>query len=101
MVIFWGSWCPHCRNEIPFIKDFYENFKKQGGEIVSFALDSAKEDYLPLVQGADFITDSDLLKWDSPVARDYGVNATPTIFLLDENNQVVKIGTRVSEFVQF
>lgn len=101
MVIFWGSWCPHCRNEIPFIKDFYENFKKQGGEIVSFALDSAKEDYLPLVQGADFITDSDLLKWDSPVARDYGVNATPTIFLLDENDQVVKIGTRVSEFVQF
>lgn len=101
MVIFWGSWCPHCRNEIPFIKDFYENFKKQGGEIVSFALDSAKEDYLPLVQGADFITDSDLLKWDSPVARDYGVNATPTIFLLDENNQVIKIGTRVSEFVQF
>lgn len=101
MVIFWGSWCPHCRNEIPFIKDFYENFKKQGGEIVSFALDSAKEDYLSLVQGADFITDSDLLKWDSPVARDYGVNATPTIFLLDENNQVVKIGTRVSEFVQF
>lgn len=100
LLVFWGAWCPHCRNEIPFIKNFYEGFKKEGGEIITFALDLEKGDYESLIEGTDFITDSDLLKWDSPIAKLYGVNGTPTFFMLDSNNKIIKVGSRVSEFIK-
>lgn len=99
MIVFWGSWCSHCQQEMPYIKEFYKNFKKEGGEIVAFALDLQEKDYITMVEDAGWINYSDLLKWESPIVKDFAVIATPTIILLDKDNKVVKVGDEISDFI--
>ncbi|MBV7440463.1 TlpA family protein disulfide reductase [Weeksellaceae bacterium TAE3-ERU29] len=99
LILFWGSWCGHCKREMPFVKEFYKGFKKSGGEIVAFAVDLNKNDYEEWVKDAGWYNYSDLLKWDSPVIKEFGINGTPTFILVDKNNKVIKTGSRVSEFV--
>lgn len=101
LILFWGSWCPHCQHEIPFIKDFYKQFKKEGGEIFAFAVDLTKKDYEEWVGDTDWYNYSDLLKWESPVIADFAVDGTPTFILVDKNNKILKTGSRISEFVNF
>ena len=101
LILFWGSWCGHCQREMPFVKEFYKNFKKSGGEIFAFAVDLNKDDYMPWVKDVNWYNYSDLLKWDSPIVKEFGVNRTPTFILIDKDNKVIKTGSRVSQFVEF
>lgn len=101
LLIFWGSWCPHCVKEIPFIKEFYKQFKKEGGEIVAFAVDLRKEDYQRFMQGTAWYNISDLLKWESPITKQFGITGTPTMIMLDKDNTILKMGSKVSDFVSF
>jgi len=34
LLIFWESWCPHCRNEVPKMQKFYEKFGARGLQVV-------------------------------------------------------------------
>lgn len=101
LIVFWGSWCGHCQHEMPYLKDFYQKFKKSGGEILAFAVDLQKEDYLPYVKDAGWYNYSDLLKWDSPVVKEFAVDGTPTMILLDKNNKILKIGSRAAQFNEY
>lgn len=99
LLVFWASWCPHCMNELPHIKEFYKDFRKKGGEIIAVALDLERAPYEAAIKGTDWINYSDLKKWQSPVVKDFGITGTPTMILLDKDNKVIKIGSRVSEFM--
>uniref|UniRef100_UPI0039A4E6CB redoxin family protein n=1 Tax=Ornithobacterium rhinotracheale TaxID=28251 RepID=UPI0039A4E6CB len=101
LVVFWGSWCGHCQNELPYLKEYYKNFQKAGGEIIAVAVDLDENDYLPYVKDAGWINYSDLLKWDSPAVRDFAVDGTPTLIMLDQNNKILKIGSRISQFSEY
>jgi thiol-disulfide isomerase/thioredoxin len=41
MLDFWGSWCPPCRAEVPFVKDAYARFGSRGFDVL--ALDSERD----------------------------------------------------------
>lgn len=99
LLIFWASWCPHCMSELPHIKTFYPEFKAKGGEIIAISLDMEQEPYLKAVKDAEYINYSDFLKWESPLVSQFGVSSTPTMILLDKDNKVVKIGSRITEFL--
>ncbi|MRI62622.1 TlpA family protein disulfide reductase [Ornithobacterium rhinotracheale] len=101
LIVFWGSWCGHCQHELPYIKEFYKNFKKSGGEIVAVAVDLDANDYMPLVNDVDWINYSDLLKWDGKAVKDFAVDGTPTLIMLDKNNKILKIGSRISQFTDY
>jgi thiol-disulfide isomerase/thioredoxin len=34
IVVFWESWCPHCRREVPKLQALYEQFKGQGLQMI-------------------------------------------------------------------
>ncbi len=98
LVIFYASWCPHCKEIFPELTDFYKD-KKHDLEILSISIDSSKLDYQNFIKNQHFewINASDLKGWDTQSAKDYGVYVTPNLFLLDENKVVI---ARPSDLVE-
>lgn len=91
LLIFWASWCPHCTQMLPEIKTIYDSQTEKKFEVIAFSLDTAKNTY------SDFLTKgkytwlncSDLKGWNSKVADDYCIYATPTMFLLDKKKYII------------
>lgn len=93
LVVFWASWCPACNKELPYIKEYYTEFKKKGGEIIAISLDFDQTEFNNATKDLGWYNYTDLLRWDSPIAESYNVDSTPTIFLLDKDNKIVqKVG---------
>src|SRR5699024_11718717 len=42
MLNFWGTWCPPCRDEMPFMEKLYPEYQEKGVEIVAVNLDQSK-----------------------------------------------------------
>src|SRR5690625_5666922 len=42
MLNFWGTWCPPCRDEMPFMEKIYPEYQEKGVEIVAVNLDQIK-----------------------------------------------------------
>lgn len=89
LLIFWSSTCGHCLDELPkvnmFLKDHPKNLK-----VVAFGLEDEKENWQKTIpQFPSFIHVLGLQHWDNPVALAYGVNSTPTYFILDKNKKII------------
>jgi len=89
IVIFGGSWCNSCRSEVIQVIPHYENWKKQGIEVVIVALDTDKKAFEDFATEFPFIFACDYKKWETQAAKDYYVSSSPTIFLLDNNNKII------------
>ncbi len=99
IIVFWASWCPACRDEMPFIKEYYTNFKKEGGEIVAISLDYDKNEFINYTKDYSWINYTDLSQWDTQSVADFGVDSTPTLFLVDKDNKLIKKVSHISELI--
>ena len=100
LVVFWASWCPACNKEMPYIKEYYNEFKKNGGEIIAISLDYDQTMFNDATKELPWFNYTDLMRWDSPIAASYQVEATPTIFLLDKDNKIINKVSHVNELIQ-
>ena len=89
LIVFGASWCPKCTEEIPRIAGLYGKWKQYGVEVVFVSLDNTPADFRNFSKNFPFLSYSDFKKWDSPVAEDYYVFATPTMFLLDGDHEII------------
>ncbi len=99
LVIFYASWCPHCKETLPQI---YELYKKQMGkkfEVYAISLDTKREDWLGFVKinCPGWVNVCDLKGWDGKAANDYFIYATPTMFLVDKDKKVIAKPTTFEE----
>jgi thiol-disulfide isomerase/thioredoxin len=86
LLIFWASWCPHCRTTLPKIKKIYDNYPRDKFEVVSISLDTSSKNYMNYIDdyNFDWINHNDYGGWNSEIALKYNVYATPTMFLVDD-----------------
>ena len=89
LVVFGASWCPACPAELDQIASLYPKWKQQGVEVVFVSLDEDEVVFKKFVGGFPFISICDYQQWESPVVTAYHVFATPTMYLLDANRQIV------------
>jgi thiol-disulfide isomerase/thioredoxin len=89
LVAFGASWCPKCTEEFPEMATFHEQWKAQGVEVVFIALEEDRKSFTDFTANFPFPSYSDLKKWDSKIATDYYVFATPTMFLLNNKREIV------------
>ena len=89
IVIFGGSWCSSCRSEVIQVIPHYENWKKQGIEVVIVSLDTDKKAFEEFATEFPFIFACDYKKWETQAAKDYYVSSSPTMFLLDSSNKII------------
>jgi thiol-disulfide isomerase/thioredoxin len=91
LVMFWSSWCEHCKGEAPEVKACYDQWKAKGFEIVGVSLDKSKQAWTAAIteRGFSFPQVCGMNEYQSPVAKDYRVSKTPTFYLLDANQKIV------------
>lgn len=90
LILFWASWCPHCAETLPEIEKIYQGTGRNKLEIIAVSLDKEKTEWEKALDELNFtwMNCCDFLGWDSPVAVDYNVYATPTMFLLDSGKKI-------------
>ena len=99
LVIFYASWCPHCKEMLPKINELVSQPKNKSVTVLAISLDTKKEDWLSFIQTntANFVNLSDLKGWDSEATSGYFLYATPTMFLLDAEKKIIGKPTNLEE----
>lgn len=100
IILFWASWCPACMSEMSYVEEYYENFKKEGGEIVAISLDYDLNDFENATKNYQWINYTELLRWDTQGVDAFGVQSTPTLFLVDKDNKLIKRANHISELLE-
>ena len=101
VLVFWASWCPDCRKEVPELKAMQAAADPGKVAFVSVSFDRTfeafetyvKENYIGGVQLFDPAG-----KKESAVGADYHVKWIPSLYLIDEEGKVI-LGTVVAEKV--
>ena len=97
VVVFGASWCPQCPKELQEINKNYAVWKQQGVEVVFVSLDEDKQTFTNFIKPFSYISICDYQKWESKAVKDYHVFATPTIYLLNKEHEIVLKPNSVSQ----
>ncbi len=102
LVIFWSSTCGHCLKELPLLKEYLKNKKDVEVLLIGLETEESKsswkdETYYYL----DWIHIYGKDKWKNKFAHEYGVNATPSFFILDVKKKILAKPDDVEELKVF
>jgi len=91
VLVFWASWCPHCDEMLPELKALYDTLDHQKVKIVGISIDESKESLMAAIKdrGYNWINIGELKGWDGPIVDEYGISATPTLFVLDADKKII------------
>ena len=89
VVVFGASWCPKCTEELPEISKLYSKWQTQGLEVIYISLDDDVTLFQNFVKIFPFISICDHKKWGGPIVKNYYVFATPTMYLLDAERNII------------
>ncbi|MGM0867513.1 MAG: thiol-disulfide oxidoreductase ResA [Bacillota bacterium] len=86
---FWATYCPPCKEEMPYMQNQYEEFKDKGVTILAIDVGEPKVtvDKFAKRYGLTFPI---LLDQNQEVLDSYGVGPIPVTFLIDEDGKVIE-----------
>jgi hypothetical protein len=93
---FWATWCPPCVEEVPELVATYEKFRGQGFEIVGISLDENKAafDKFTAENKMTWPQFFDGKGWENELAKRFGIQTVPTMWLLDREGKLVDASPR-------
>jgi thiol-disulfide isomerase/thioredoxin len=98
LVDFWASWCAPCREELPRVKKAYRDFHAKGLEIVGVSCDENDATLKAFIEKDGDIPWPQLFDKAKPgwheLAKQFGVQGIPTMFLIDKKGVVRSIDAR-------
>jgi thiol-disulfide isomerase/thioredoxin len=102
LVIFWASWCPHCKELIPQLISWSQRPANSEVKLIPVSLDESKEALQRAISELNITWPvyCDYKKWSSQAAIDYNIYATPTMLLLDNDNKILAKPMNIYELEQ-
>lgn len=93
VLLFWAPDCGHCKKSMPFIVDFYEEYKDQGVKLLAICTKHREKtpscwDILDEKKMTSFINAADT-NHRSQFKVKYNVKTTPKIFILDPDRKIL------------
>ncbi len=98
ILIFWATWCPHCKAEIPRVVEFY-NERKDKIAVVGINAGESKAKVASFAQKTG-ISYPIVLDPGTSVARLYNVVGVPTIVAVNKNGEIIYSGHSMEELIQ-
>ncbi|MEA2103832.1 MAG: redoxin domain-containing protein [Candidatus Cloacimonadota bacterium] len=90
---FWATWCPPCKEEIPYLQKFYDQYKDKGLSVVGISSDkiekvnefreTQKKKGVPM----NYLFLSDV---GNKVAKQYAIRNIPTTFFISPAGKLIK-----------
>ncbi|MEW6434140.1 MAG: TlpA disulfide reductase family protein [Myxococcota bacterium] len=91
LVDFWATWCPPCREEMPYLVKLAKQYEGQGVRLVAVSnddLDEQKEAVGHFVEGLPAL--KPFVAFGTPeVSAGYLVRALPTLYVIDRQGHIV------------
>jgi len=84
--VFWASWCPECRRQLPEINDVAKSYKGKM-QFIGINTNDSRSDAARYVKSAG-INFPVLVDVSGAVADSYRILGVPTVILIDENGVV-------------
>ncbi|RMA66176.1 TlpA family protein disulfide reductase [Ulvibacter antarcticus] len=90
IIVFWSSMCSHCLAEMPVLHSKITTLEKGKFKVIAIGLEDEPYDWQNKVfDFPEFTNILGLGKWENPIGNDYGIDATPTYFVLDKDKQII------------
>ncbi len=91
LIDFWAAWCRPCRIENPNVVRLYQKYHDKGFDVFGVSLDRKKEDWVGAIEADGLVWThvSDLKYFNSEAAMEYGVNAIPATYLIDDKGIII------------
>jgi thiol-disulfide isomerase/thioredoxin len=106
IVLFWGTWCPHCENVMEGLSGLYNRYSGQRPgflEVVAIGIEDQEHPWREYIEehGYNWINFSAYKKWDCEIARLYNPAGTPAMFLLDRDKRFVQEPMRIRQLERY
>jgi thiol-disulfide isomerase/thioredoxin len=89
LLVFGASWCQACSDEMAKLIPLHSKWKAKGVEVVFISFDTDPQAFQSYASAMPFFASCDFKKWDTQVAKDYYVYASPTFYLLDQKREII------------
>lgn len=103
IIDFWASWCGPCRQDMPAVVEFYNQYKDKGLGIVGISLDENKDDWVAATKQLNITWPqmSDLQGWDNAAARQFSVTSIPHTIVVNQQGKILRRGLRGEALAAF
>lgn len=88
LIVFSTTWCPYCKDEIPYIKSLHATYAKRGLEIVTIDIKESREKVAKFAAKYD-LPYRVLLDEEGAVSGIYNVRGVPSMVLVDQNGNIL------------
>ena len=99
LLVFWSSWCEHCKTKQKEIQSIYEKFKFKGFEVISIALNTNQNEWISSVTELSMPWKSLRIEngFTGDMASEMGILSLPQYYLVDQNGRILEINLSTDE----
>ncbi len=98
LVVFWAAWCPHCKEEMPLLKQLNESYVSKGLRIITVSANvNQTPESVVTFQMKEQLPFINLWDGQGGAVSAWGVKAFPTNFFVDAEGVVRARGYSLNE----
>ena len=101
LLLFWHTQCSHCQSLMEALPQLCQKeiFTHQQIKLIGISIDENREDWekFSIQYPLEWVNIHAAGTFDSEIANDYNLFATPSMFLIDENHKIIAKPTTIGE----